>query len=421
MTPTKHNIGCASPGFRAFLTTSFLGAFNDNCFKLLLTCFAMSILSENAQKNYIPLAGALFAMPYLVCSSYAGFISDRFTKRRVMIWAKWFELFIMLTGLILFRAGAVHALLAVLFLMGAQSALYSPAKYGFLPETLPDTELSKGNGMTQLCTFVAIIAGTWAGGMVSDVHKGAWWLGAFYCVAVALAGVVSSYFTSHTPPGNPNASFLWNPLTTHMRTFRLIRKDPVLILSILGNTYFWFIAALFQNNLPLLVKQEMMRGDKTLGSLLGAVGLGVGLGCAACGALSQGRIEFGLVIPGGVMMAFSCILMGLLGKFLAPAIFLTAALGFFAGIYQLPLATSLQKHSPAKQRGSCLALGNAVDCASMLLAYAVQWLLIKPFGMSPGNVFIVLGFITAAVLFFMAWKAPSLTKRMRFLFSPTTR
>lgn len=404
-------------GFPAFLTTSFLGAFNDNCFKLLLTCFAMHTLNQSAQHNYIPLSGALFALPYLICSSYAGYISDRITKRRVMIWAKWLELVIMTIGLWLFRVNAVNSLLIVLFLMGAQSALYSPAKYGYLPETLSDTALPSGNGMTQLCTFIAIIIGTWAGGMVSEHHGGDWWIGAIYCVAVAGIGVITSYMTGKTPPGNPNAEFEWNPVATHIRTFNKIKRDPVLILSLFGNTYFWFVAALFQSNLPMLVKYDIMRGDKELGFLLGAVGLGIGVGCAACGALSRGKIEFGLVIPGGLMMGLSSILMGILGKWMFTATIFSALLGFFAGFYQLPLSTSMQKHSPPASRGSCLALGNAVDCISMLSAYAVQWILIKPLGLNARGVFVILGAITLVVVIIAAAKVPALARRTRALFA----
>ena len=115
-------------GFGSFLATSFFGAFNDNCFKLLLTCCAMSMLPLEAQKTYVPLAGFLFALPYLVCSSYAGWISDRYRKSRVFVWSKWLELLVMGIGVILFKGGAVWLLLGVLFLMGAQSALYSPAQ-----------------------------------------------------------------------------------------------------------------------------------------------------------------------------------------------------------------------------------------------------------------------------------------------------
>jgi len=407
--------GYSTLGFRAFLATSFLGAFNDNFFKLIVTCFALDKLDKGVLNTYVPLTGAMFVLPYLVCSGYAGFVSDRFPKRKVIVWAKWLELVVMLFGLVLFACDAVYALLLALFLMGAQSALYSPAKYGFLPETLKEEELPKGNGMTQLCTFLAIIAGSWAGGVISRFHSSHWTLGALYCVAAAAIGVATSYFTSRTPQGRTNAKFSFNPLDGHLETLRIIRRNPLLFLMMLGNSFFWFIAALFQNNLSLYVKQEMKSGEQTLGVLLAAVGLGIGLGCMVCGLLSFRRIEYGLILPGGILTAIASIMMFTGVHSLFRAVLFTSMLGFFAGIYQLPLTTAVQRFSPSGHRGSCLALGNAMDCIGMLLAYVMQWVLLNMFGLKPSGVFIVLGCLTLAVLVLMAFKEPTFVRRSRFL------
>ena len=407
--------GYSTIGFRAFLATSFLGAFNDNFFKLIVTCFALGKLDKGAQNTYIPLTGAMFVLPYLVCSGYAGFVSDRFAKRRVIVWSKWLELAVMLFGLSLFACDAVYALLFALFLMGAQSALYSPAKYGFLPETLKEEELPKGNGMTQLCTFLAIIAGSWAGGVISRFHSSHWTLGALYCVVAAALGVATAHFTSRTPQGRENARFSFNPLGGHLETLRIVRRNPLLFLMMLGNSFFWFIAALFQNNLSLYVKQEMGAGEQTLGVLLGAVGLGIGLGCMACGLLSFRRIEYGLILPGGVLTALASILMFIGVHSLFLAVLFTAMLGFFAGIYQLPLATAVQRFSPSGHRGSCLALGNAMDCIGMLLAYVMQWVLLNWFGLKPSGVFVALGVLTLAVMAVMALREPTFVRRSRFM------
>ena len=403
-------------GFQAFLATSFLGAFNDNFFKLIVTCFAMSRLSKAELNTYVPLTGAMFVLPYLLCSSYAGFLADRFAKRQLLIWTKWLELVVMLFGLCLFRCNAVYTLLAALFLMGAQSAFYSPAKYGYIPETLDESELANGNGLTQLCTFIAIIVGSWAGGVISRIHSSNWSLGALYCVLAAALGIATSYFTGKTPAGSAKARFQWNPVRTHIATLRAIGKNRLLLLSMICNSFFWYIAALFQNNLSLLVKQGLGGSEKVLGALLGAVGLGIGFGCLVSGLLSRKRIEYGLILPGGIFTALSAILMGVTGSHLASAFFFSSALGFFAGIYQLPLSTSVQRHSPANKRGSCLALGNAMDCLGMLLAYLTQWILLNLFGLTAGGVFVALGIITLLVLFIIATQAPAFPRKSIALF-----
>ncbi len=414
---TRHNHNMLknnlkTPGFCSFLATSFLGAFNDNCFKLMLTCCAMQVLSLDSQKTYVPLAGLLFALPYLLCSNYAGWLSDRYRKSSICVWAKWLELAVMLLGLFFFSIRAVWPLLAVLFLMGAQSAMYSPAKYGYLPETLTQEELSRGNGLTQLCTFIAIIAGTWAGGAAADANEKQWWLGGLYCVMVAAAGIGTSYIINKTPVGNQQAAFQINPAMNHIATWKIVRKYPQLVMALFGNTFFWFVAALYQNNLPMHIKYVLNRNDNTsIGYVLGAVGIGIGLGAAACGMLSGRRIGYHLIIPGGMLMGAACIFAGLFGNTMCTVIIASGMLGFFAGMYQLPLSTAVQKHSPPSHRGSCLALGNGIDCISMILAYLVQWILLKPLGASPSGIFITLGIITLIYVTYLAFKAPFLLKR----------
>lgn len=254
-----------SMGFKAFLATQFLGAFNDNVFKLLIICSAMNVLSPEASKSYVPLASAVFILPYLLFSGYAGFLADRYSKRQVMIGTKWLEVVIMLLGWWLFWQGAIYWLLPVLFLMGAQSAFFSPAKYGFLPEVLPEKHLPRGNGATQLFTFLAIIFGGWAGGELSEQFKDTLQNAAFFCVLVAILGVVTSYGITRTPSGNRSTRCAIDPLTPHLRTLLEVRRDPLLMTCFLGNTYFWFMGVLFQSNLAVMVKGQMAGTGRLVG------------------------------------------------------------------------------------------------------------------------------------------------------------
>lgn len=402
-------------GFRAFLATQFLGAFNDNLFKMLLVCFALKVLTKEEQNNYIPLATALFTLPYILFSSYAGFLADRFSKRQVMIATKAAEIVIMSFGYLFFLRQTLNPLLLVLFTMGAQSAFFGPAKYGFLPEVLPANTLSRGNGAVQLFTFLAIILGAAAAGRLSTVHTGAIHLAALYCIGVAIIGFITSLLILPTPPGHRNAVFSWNPLSSHWQTLRAMRRDHLLILCLLGNSYFWFMGALFQSNLPMLVKNDLLASDQTNGLLLAAVALGIGIGSSAAGLLSRGKIEYGMVLPGGALMALFSIVLGILGHWLIPAIVCVSLMGFSSGFFQLPLVTAIQQRSPEDRRGQFMGAVNAVDCLAMLLAAACHWLLIKPLGLSPSAAFVVLGALTIAVLLVMSHQAPALLWRAKKL------
>ncbi len=407
-----------SSGFIAYLATQFAGAFNDNLFKLLLICFASNLLAGTGHdKIYVPLAGALFILPFLLCSSYAGYLADRFSKKEVMIGTKVAEIAVMLCGLLLFRLQAVNLLLLVLFCMGAQSTFFSPAKYGFLPETLPSSDLSKGNGLNQLFTFLAIILGSWAGGALSASSGSQPHLAAVWCVVIAIVGTLSSFAITATPPGNPKARFRLDPLTPHWQTFLEMKRDRLLLLSLLGNSYFWFLGALFQLTLVFFAKETLRGDDHLVGYLQASVALGIGFGSVFAGYLSRGKIEYGLILPGGFMTALFALLLGYCGDTRSTAFLFSAGLGFCAGFFQLPLVTSIQKRSPKRCLGRYLGAGNAMDCIAMICASLVQWLLLGVLHFQACTVFACIGFLTLAVLLLMAGKAPTLMQRSQKLFS----
>lgn len=387
-----------SGGFKSFLATQFLGAFNDNVFKLLIICYALNHLSDSAGKSYIPLASGVFILPYLLFSGYAGYLADRYSKRLVMIGTKWLEVAVMLLGLWLFWLKATYWLLPVLFLMGAQSAFFSPAKYGFLPEVLLESHLPRGNGATQLFTFLAIVLGGWAGGELSQNFQLAPHFAAAVCVAVAVLGVVSSYGITATKAGDRSVRFHFDPITPHLRTLLETRQDQILLLSFLGNTFFWFLGVLFQSNLAMLVKSEMAGTDRLVGFFQGAVALGIGLGSLLCGFSLRGKINSRFVLPAGLTMAALSIALGLSVKSIWLSLAVTGLLGASSGFYQLPLNTILQQRSPNHKRGRYLAAMNALDCVSMLAASAFHWLLLNPCNMQPSNVFVTAGIMTVIVV-----------------------
>lgn len=400
------------PGFIAYLATQFAGAFNDNLFKLLLICFASNLLAGTGHdKIYVPIAGALFILPFLLCSSYAGYLADRFSKKQVMVGTKVAEIVIMLCGLLLFRLQTVNLLLLVLFCMGAQSTFFSPAKYGFLPETLPAAELSRGNGLNQLFTFLAIILGSWAGGALSAWSGSEPHLAAVWCVIIAIIGTLLSFAITPTPPGNPKARFRLDPLTPHWHTFLEMKRDRLLLLSLLGNSYFWFLGALFQLTLVFFAKETLQGDDHLVGYLQASVALGIGFGSLFAGILSRGKIEYGLILPGGIMTALFALLLGFWGDTRSTAFLFSAGLGFCGGFFQLPLVTSIQKRSPKRCLGRYLGAGNAMDCIAMICASLVQWLLLGVFHVQAGTVFVFIGLLTLAVLLLMAGKAPTLIQR----------
>ena len=403
MTSEKKNNGKTSQGgFYAFLATLFLGAFNDNVSKLLVICFGTAMLgtSSAGASAYLSLAAACFILPYLLFSTVAGYLADRFRKKTVMVWTKVAEILIMLMGVALALKGMVYGLILVLFCMGAQSAFFSPAKYGFLPETHKPAQLPAANGATQLWTFLAIIFGGWAGGALAGfcgTERVAW--GFVFCVAIAVLGTLTSFWITPTPRQTADLKFqVRDPIRPHWRTFREIaRCDRILLTAFLGNTLFWFLGTIAQLVLVLLAKDTLNGSDALVGRLQAVLGLGIGVGCVVAGKMGYGKIPYRLTIPGGAAMGIVLLLLGALGKVQFCVMLLLFLTGFSGGLFQLPLTTAIQQRSPENARGRYLAAGNALDCISMLCGSILLWLL-RAIHIGPRGILAVMGVILLAAI-----------------------
>lgn len=398
-----------SGGFMAFLATQFLGAFNDNVFKLLISLFAVSRLAaEGRDTFYVTLAAGLFTAPFLIFSPYAGFLADRFSKKKIMVWVKAAEVLIMTAGVFAFLRGNLNLLLGILFLMGSQSAFFGPAKYGFLPEVLPDEQLSKGNGSVQMWTFLAIIIGGAVGGQLSDLFAGRLHLAALFCVGIAVAGVLTSFFITPTVNGRSNRRFEANSLRIVWQTLGEMRQNRLLFLSLLGTAYFWFLGALFQINLLFYGKSLLKASDSFVGMMQAAVALGMGVGSTLAGRWSGKKVEFGLVPIGACGVTVFCTLLAFTWSCAHATLLTVTLLGMSAGLFSIPMATFIQQQSPDDSKGRFLATNSVASFAAMTVSYPVLWLLRGPLGCHAGTVFLILGLVTGIVLLFILSAEPDI-------------
>jgi acyl-[acyl-carrier-protein]-phospholipid O-acyltransferase/long-chain-fatty-acid--[acyl-carrier-protein] ligase len=169
-----HGSPLASRSYRALVGAQFLGAYNDNLFKMLVSLMAVDAAAGAISAGgYLSLTGIVFIVPYLLFSGYAGDLADRFGKRGVVVVTKALEIAVMVLALVGFLIGDIVLLLAVLFLMATQSTFFSPAKFGLLPEMLPPGQLAQANGTLEMARYVAVILGSIsAGGMTAT--RGCW-------------------------------------------------------------------------------------------------------------------------------------------------------------------------------------------------------------------------------------------------------
>ena len=296
--------------FAPFFWTQFFGAFNDNVLKnamvILITYQGARYLAAGSLFAGMPpavivnLAGGLFILPYFFLSATAGQIADR-TEKSLMIRAiKAFEIVIMALGAWGFLAESLGLLLCALFLMGVHSTFFGPVKYAILPQNLANEELVGGNALIEAGTFIAVLAGTIAGGTLAALPGVGPLAAGAGGVAVALAGFGASWFIPRSAAADPGLKIDWNPLRETLRNYRFIRGNPVVFRSILGISWFWLYGSVFLAQFPDYAK-DVLRGDEAcVTALLAIFSVGIGAGALLCERLSGHKIEIGLVPFGSI-------------------------------------------------------------------------------------------------------------------------
>src|ERR1700681_1848336 len=201
----------AHKGFHAFLWTQFPGAFNDNLFKIVVSLVAVEMASAEAAGRNLSLAGAVFILPFILFSGYAGRLADVYSKRTVLIVTKSLEIVAAALGLLAFASGRLEITYGVLFLIALQATFFSPAKYGILPEILPDRDLSRANGVLEMTTFASIVLGTAVGGFLFDAWHDRLWLIGLIVLVIAVAGTALSFGIPSVLAAAPDERIGLNP------------------------------------------------------------------------------------------------------------------------------------------------------------------------------------------------------------------
>ncbi len=386
-------------GFQSFLCTQFLGAFNDNLYKMVVSLFAVeaAVRSGNGGSIYLSLTGAIFILPFILFSGYAGHAADVFSKRSVLIVTKSFEIVAMGMAFFALWAGRIDFMLFVLFLMAMQSAFFSPAKYGIIPEMLPERDLSRANGLLEMSTFLAIIMGTAAGGMIFGMWKDRIvWIGLFV-VVTAVIGTITSFGISKVPHSGATNTFRLNPWGEINVGLKRLHSNKLLLMTVTGISYLWFIGALLQMDILLIGKEVMRLDDKWIGLLVAFLATGIGAGGVLAGRLSGDRIEPGLVPLGSLCMgAFSIVLSYSTSSFAMAAVSLIF-LGFAGGVFVVPLNALLQQRSGALEKGRMIATNNFVNTIGVLMASGMLWLLSDILGVGPAWIAFIAGVFSFAV------------------------
>ena len=428
--------------FAPYFATQALGAFNDNVYKnalIALIGYAGAATAAGAASGgadggandalLINLAAGLFILPFFLFSAFAGRLADREEKSGLIRRIKLAEVLIMATGVAALASGSVAAMIAVLFLMGTQSAFFGPIKYGILPQHLDESELVGGNGLVELGTFLAILAGTVAGTQLVTRAGGSIVPVSIALLAVALGGWLASRRVPETPATDPGLPLRWEPIGETVRLVRETARMRTVFLSILGISWFWFLGATYLAQFLVYARDVLGGGPDVFTLLLATFSVGIATGSMLCSRLSHGRVEIGLVPFGaagltlfGLDLVFATpdapLGEGLgLGAFLrAPGAWRVLAdlflIGAFGGLYIVPLYALVQQRAPSERMSRTFACTNVLNAAFMVAA-ALFALALLAAGATIPELFLVLALLNAAVALYIFRLVPEFT--MRFL------
>jgi acyl-[acyl-carrier-protein]-phospholipid O-acyltransferase/long-chain-fatty-acid--[acyl-carrier-protein] ligase len=376
-------------GFWSLIATQFQTAFNDNALKFLVIYIIVAMALPLATRDrLIPLVGALFALPFIFFSMAGGFFADRYSKRSATIGTKLLEFGVMAFAIAALYLHSLPMECASVFLISSEAALFGPSKYGLLPELLPEGRLSWGNGIIELGTFLASIAGTMAAGFLAVRYHGREGVAGLLLLAFTCVGFAASLGISRVPAANPTRKFRWNPLGDFSAQMKIIRGDRVLGWAVLGNTYLFFLAALLQFTIILYGHDILRVDDAHVSYLQAAIGVGIGMGSLAAGYLSGGKIEYGLIPLGAIgMTIFSAFLYHPSQTVLSSLIHL-ALLGFFGGFFAVPLGALIQHRPAPEQKGGVIAAANLLSFVGIFLAAGAYWVLVSGLHQTARGIFL---------------------------------
>ncbi|MDA7979884.1 MAG: MFS transporter [Pirellulales bacterium] len=410
--------------------TQFLGALNDTIFKqlVLLLCLRVVTAEGNSEDKQF-LAQAIFALPFVLFSGIAGFWSDRVVKRNLIIACKVFEIAVMAAAAgtfawmaaptvrqIVVEIGGeriqddlylIHGLpwllFVVLFLMGLQSTIFGPAKYGILPEMVRGEDLPRFNGDIQMTTFIALIVGVAIGGKLLDMFYDALWLGSLICVGIAVVGTSTSWFVRRTPVAQQGAPFSWAAFAADKEVIQLLKRDKPLCLALVAYSLFWFVTATLPMTFNWLGKYQFRLDYFNTSMLLATSSIGIAIGFVLGGWYSKGRVRFGLVrigtwgliiclvvisLPGSVTpqrLEVTTSVMATADDFAAPGTsdteeviiwphllgrigsqLLLVLMGVFAGLFALPIQVYLQSRPPENLKGRMIGTMNLINWIAII-------------------------------------------------------
>lgn len=418
--------------FLPLFVTQFLGAANDNLFKNALVILILFRLADQAGMNgqiVVTAAAGLFILPFFIFSATAGQLADKFEKASMVKLTKLAEIAAMALGAWGFHVEDPWFLLTVLFLMGAQSAFFGPLKYGILPDHLRPEELIGGNALIEAGTFLAILLGTIAGGVLILAEHGSAIVSAAVLV-LALLGFAASLFIPPARRAAPELVVDWNLFTETVAIVRTAATERQVFIAILGISWFWLVGATFLSQFPAFARDVLAADEQVVTLFLTVFSIGIGVGSMLIGRLLGGEISarhvplaaLGITLfsvdlyfaahaavptaPGSLAGVPEFLSHAANWRILADLLLIAVA----GGIYIVPLYAIMQAETAEEHRSRTVASNNVVNAAFMVAAAVITGGMLAA-GLTVTDVFLWMAIANAGAAAYVRRLLPRATAR----------
>ncbi|HQR55361.1 MAG TPA: MFS transporter [Burkholderiaceae bacterium] len=419
--------------FAPLFWVQFLGAANDNIFKFAFTLLATYAAQKwgGVEPHFAGfLIGALFIAPFMLFSATSGQLADKLEKSWFIRRVKDAEIVVMVIGAAGLALQSAPLVYAAIFLLGLQSTVFGPVKYSYLPQHLNAHEVTGGNGMVEMGTFVAILLGTIGGGLLIGQFGDRGALATAGAVLlIAVLGRVAAQFVPHSPAADPGLRINWNPFSETWTNLKIAHGDVAVFNSIIGISWLWFFGSIFLTSFTPFARTNLGGNESVVTFLLAVFSIGIGAGSLACERLSGRRVEIGLVPFGSIGMtvfavdlyfasvAFAPMTNGTLNQFLASPgalriVIDLALLALFAGLYSVPLYALIQTRADRARVARIVAANNILNAVFMVVASVAATALLGA-GLSIPQLFLVTALMNAAVALYIYRLVPEFL--LRFL------
>ena len=362
--------------------SNYLGVLNDNLLKNLICFISIYWVARGNESIIIMLATGFMVLPYILFSPYAGFLAKTLQKQKIVLYAKFAEIPIMLMAFTGFIVENIYVVMIAMFFMGLQSTIYSPSKYGLIRDIGGEEKISFGTGIIEMLTFMGVLTGTFVAGVISDIIINQIWiiLGAFMIISI-LGFISGLYVKAEEPEPLKRSNESLNSISFIIKNYIWSRQNaPELNFIILGLSTFWLLGSLIQMNMLIHCPQNLGLTNTETGIVMALVAVSIGLGTWISGVLAKKSVEVGIIPVGGIGLILSTLIIFIFNPGTIGFSILIMLSAFSAGLLKIPMNAWMQANIKGRKLGDAIAYNNLMNFIFILLSALLFGFLETKFG-----------------------------------------